>query len=134
VAATARDTEALDARAAVDTSATIRRVVQRMDEAVGAMQDSAQRLRTDADAVSVQIEQLHVDLQFQDRLNQVLGSVRDDVDRLHGVLDGPGPVPDPAAWLAALEAGYAMHEQRANHRAGAPAAGPQAGTGPVTFF
>lgn len=120
VAGTAQATAASDAEAARSAGDTIRRVIGRMELAVGSMEGASGRLVADAEEARRQIESLFVDFQFQDRINQVLTLVKDDIERLHGALDGEGG-PDalrPDAWLARLESGYAMSEQRSAHHAG----------------
>ncbi|QEL54216.1 hypothetical protein [Chromobacterium paludis] len=69
------------------------------------------------------IEEVLIHLQFQDRVNQILSHVQNDIWQLETLLhesleyrgdDLPEP-PDTEAWLSALKASYTTHEQRALH-------------------
>jgi hypothetical protein len=74
-----------------------------------------------------------VSFQFQDRVNQMLGVVQDDIDRLNTWVES-----DPVAttdahvqiWLERLAASYTMPEQMALHDPTHDAAGPRG----VEFF
>jgi methyl-accepting chemotaxis protein len=108
------------------------------------MQSAARDLVADAAAAHEQIQGLFVAFQYQDRVNQVLTLVRQDLERLQSMLDQPGHRDDqidPAAWLAELEKRYAMEEQRSQSPAGTSAArggksAPAAAPAPTetTFF
>jgi len=88
-------------------------------------------LRNSGDEVARAIEQVLVDLQFQDRVSQILSNVETDTRRFAAAI-GRDEVPEPAVWLARLEAGYTTSEQEQAHL-GAAAAVPEA-TSSVTFF
>jgi len=75
------------------------------------------------------LEEVLVDLQFQDRTGQILTCVRDDLRRLAEVASDSEP-PDLDAWLARLRSSYTTPEQT-TIRSGA--AGTDAGSS-VTFF
>jgi methyl-accepting chemotaxis protein len=87
----------------------------------GAEHDAA-----DAEAAQAQIQQLFIGFQFQDRMNQVLTLLRNDMDQLAQLLANPSTSAadlDAQAWLARLESRYAMAEQ--HHAPGrAPTAAP----------
>ncbi|NUU00398.1 chemotaxis protein [Herbaspirillum robiniae] len=55
-----------------------------------------------------------VNLQFQDRISQILDHVQRDIVRLHEAAGGPG-LPSPEQWLAELEKTYTTQEQRQVH-------------------
>jgi methyl-accepting chemotaxis protein len=115
VSSRAQATADADARAASQTRGDIDRVLERMDGALGSMQQASSALATDAAAAHAQIEGLFVAFQYQDRVNQVLTLVRQDLARLQEMLDAPAMNSeqlDPAGWLAALEQRYAMEDQR----------------------
>ncbi len=79
---------------------------------IGELGQSAEGLREQGRAIRSSIEQLIVSLQFQDRVNQVIGVVDGDLGRLHDTVT-EGRAPPPAAqWLDALQRHYTMPEQR----------------------
>lgn len=55
-----------------------------------------------------------VNLQFQDRISQILDHVQRDIQRLHEAAGDPG-LPAPEQWLAELEKTYTTQEQRQVH-------------------
>jgi len=71
-----------------------------------------------------------VDLQFQDRVSQILSHISQDVEKLRQQL-ATGERPDVQQWLSSLERSYTTHEQRNIHHGGDTAAANQSS---VTFF
>jgi hypothetical protein len=93
--------------------------------------DASQRLQVATQRLSNEMDLVFAGFQFQDRLNQMLGILQDDMNRLENWLenwleqpDSASP-PEVAEWLARLERTYTMDEQRAVHH-GTPTA-PSAG-------
>ncbi len=128
-----------DAALVRDTEGTIGRVVQRFDHVGSAMAQAARELEDNSAAVQARIEGVLVQLQFQDRVSQILEAVRADMARLaeqvagdEAALQGgrvPAPI-DAAAWVAALERTYTTLEQHARRLdADTACAG-----GDITFF
>jgi methyl-accepting chemotaxis protein len=84
-------------------------------------------------------EDVLTNLQFQDRVSQILSLVQNDVwqleTMLHQALNSeqglPAP-PDTQAWLSALKSSYTTHEQRALHSRESD--GKAAGPSDITFF
>ncbi len=79
--------------------------------------NSQRSLRDTGQQVQTEMERILVSLQSQDRLNQMLQSVTEDMQRLHAWLEGQ---PDEAAasahaWLERLESSYTMEEMRTSH-------------------
>ncbi|KUM04669.1 hypothetical protein KIF53_08810 [Chromobacterium subtsugae] len=78
-------------------------------------------------------------LQFQDRVNQILSHVQNDIWQLEAMLhealssedELPAP-PDTEAWLSALKSSYTTHEQRALHNRDGGDRPP--GPSDITFF
>lgn len=56
-----------------------------------------------------------VNLQFQDRISQILDHVQRDMTRLAGLLQNGEALPEGALWLAELEKTYTTVEQRQVH-------------------
>ena len=95
---------------------TIRAVVADVDSTVAQLHDRALDLRQHGEVVKVQVQQLMLAFQFQDRVHQILdqvnGSIADAVAQLQTAL-AEGRVPDAAEWAALLRAGYTTAEQHA---------------------
>ncbi|NVM75821.1 methyl-accepting chemotaxis protein [Duganella sp. SG902] len=123
-----------DQQSLANATATIERVVGDFRGASATLAAAAQHMRAHSAAVGQELEQVLVALQFQDRVSQILGQVRADMDKLerHLAPDAPpGPL-DPRRWLDDLAASYTAPEQHLRlARAAAPAAG---GADAVTFF
>ncbi|HUW37748.1 MAG TPA: methyl-accepting chemotaxis protein [Rhodocyclaceae bacterium] len=104
-----------------------------------ALVESSGILRSESATIKSQLAEALVQLQFQDRVSQILSHVRDSVKRLpphlaesrNGFAEGGMPVPvDASALIAELARSYATREERLNHGGSAEAA-DQSG---ITFF
>jgi methyl-accepting chemotaxis protein len=115
--AISRDYTQQDEKTLADAGQVIGQVIARFRSAASELADSSHTLRLESQGVGQEIAQVLVALQFQDRVSQVLGHVRDDLDKLKRGLDQQPPAAiDPAAWLDALARTYTMPEQHAIHR------------------
>ncbi len=102
----------------------------------------AEKMRTQGNIIRTDVENLLLNLQFQDRVSQILGLVDEDINRLHQSVeiangDGNGDVPTPAQWLHDLDGKYTMEDERAKGKLGATrqsAAGTMQPVEDVTFF
>jgi len=74
-------------------------------------QDS-ENMVANARVIRDDIEHLIIGMQFQDRVNQVMGVLDDDMARLGDALKRDSALPDAASWLQSLRATYTMREQR----------------------
>ena len=122
-----------------DSEAAIGSVVARFDRVGSAMAQAARALEEDSAAVQSRIEGVLVQLQFQDRVSQILEAVRTDMARLTAqvaedearLAGGRVPAPiDVAAWIAALERTYTTLEQHVRRAD----ANPASAGGDITFF
>ena len=122
-----------------DSEAAIGSVVGRFDRVGSAMTQAARALEEDSAAVQARIEGVLVQLQFQDRVSQILEAVRADMARLAAQVAedearlGGGRVPAPidvAAWIATLERTYTTLEQHVRRAD----ANPASAGGDITFF
>ena len=122
-----------------DSEAAIGSVVGRFDRVGSAMTQAARALEEDSAAVQSRIEGVLVQLQFQDRVSQILEAVRADMARLSAQVAedearlGGGRVPAPidvAAWIATLERTYTTLEQHVRRAD----ANPASAGGDITFF
>jgi methyl-accepting chemotaxis protein len=98
---------------------------------VEAMERQLGQLQSTGENVALGIEKILVDLQFQDRVSQMLSHIRDDAGRLSDALRD-GDLPDPQTWLSRLEKTYSTQEQEYAHT-GVAATGPEPSNS-VTFF
>lgn len=92
-----------------------------IDHVVADFRESALKLSATVDQlegenreVDREVCDILVNLQFQDRISQILDHVQQDIQRLHGAADASG-LPSPEQWLADLEKTYTTPEQRQMH-------------------
>ena len=113
--AATRDSSDEELRAQADASA--RRAIGGLLESVGQVSRSSRGLREAGAAVRSEVERVLMGFQAQDRLNQMLGSVSEDMLRLQQWVQQGGDLSSnqAAVWLARLEAGYTMEDQRTQH-------------------
>nr|WP_313483936.1 methyl-accepting chemotaxis protein [Pseudomonas sp.] len=99
---------------------TIESVLGRFSTITGQLRESADGLLNESAGIGQEINQVLVALQFQDRVSQILGQVRERMSALHDQLQqaehsGQPLTLDVKTWMADMERGYAMREQRQNH-------------------
>ena len=132
------DEQAVRGSNAIATSEqTIRAVVADVDGAVAQLHERAADLRQRGEAVKVQVQQLMLAFQFQDRVHQILdqvnGSIHSAVGRLQAAL-ADGRMPDAAEWAALLRTGYTTMEQQALHNGTGQAPPMATASTETTFF
>lgn len=122
----------------------IRDVLAQFQGLTGSLADSAAFLRDESVGIQAEVNDALVQLQFQDRVSQVLAHVRDNITRMPDVVqdhcdacerDGDLQPLEAAGLLQELEATYAMASERDIHKA--PADGKAAAPAPqneITFF
>jgi methyl-accepting chemotaxis protein len=107
------------------------------------LNESVNVLRQESQLIQGEISEVLVTLQFQDRVSQVLGHVRDDQNKLsQTVADGEQqlangqvvPAIDTKAWLDALASTYTTQEQYTMHSGGAGQAVTPDTSNEITFF
>jgi len=115
--AIARQQVEADANTVRLAEASIGGVVTSFESAAQNLVASAKLLQTEGAGVREDISLLLVDLQFQDRMSQILRQVMSDMTKLEGALDDAtrAGTLDADEWLRAMESTYATHEQRVNH-------------------
>jgi methyl-accepting chemotaxis protein len=106
-------------------------IVGRFQATADALEASVAALRQEQATVDADIQEVLVNLQFQDRVQQIVNHVLDDIARAESAAAGKAP-PDAEAWLELLSSTYTTLEQQALHR-GAKSAAPVA-TSEITFF
>ncbi len=126
-----------DGEAISRSEQTIKQVLARFGEVTTRLAGASEMLQDESKGIRNEIAELLVALQFQDRVSQILGHVRANLDKLHQHLDECDAAGkdkyrmDASAWLSEMELNYAMAEQRAIHQ-GAEAVA--AGGEDITFF
>jgi methyl-accepting chemotaxis protein len=121
----------------------ISEVLDSLRAATGAISDASDLLLGESRGIKGEIDDALMQLQFQDRVSQIMSHVRHNIERLPAALtaepgrDTPAAL-DAAPLLAELESTYAMAEERTVHQRGQqgqqdePAAKPAAAE--ITFF
>ncbi|CAN5693890.1 methyl-accepting chemotaxis protein [soil metagenome] len=96
----------------------------------------ADRMRSQGNIIRGDIEQLMVNLQFQDRVSQIMTVIDTDMQRMQGTACGADTAPPPAEWLQSLEGEYTMDDQRCHQSANEPefAEPPAQQSASVDFF
>jgi len=92
---------------------------------------SAEIMQEEGNGIRVEIEDMLVALQFQDRTSQILAQVSSSLNELKESLGQNGANLDATAWLEKMEMGYAMLEQRLNH---VGQSGTETVESDITFF
>lgn len=124
------------------SESTIQSVLSQFQQATHALAESTEHLQRHSQHVQGEIGETLVHLQFQDRISQIMGHVRHNMEQLPAQLQAladqhaqgqPLGAVDVASLLQALESTYAMADERAVHRG--QAAKPQTQTDDeITFF
>ncbi len=126
-----------DSNSVSTSESSIQRVLERFKNVTHRLAESAEMLQQESFGIRDEMTEVLVNLQFQDRVSQILTHVRDNIDDLHAHLQQASQTPDqPLAidaptWLARMEATYATDEQRNTHRGGS---GATQQSQEITFF
>ena len=110
---------------------TIHQVISRFGAAAQELSSSTAHLEGVNATVRAQVADTLVDLQFQDRISQILAAVIADMEKFVARLDGHPSSLDVDRWLAELATTYTTLEQGAIHH-GHQAQGPTESD--ITFF
>lgn len=114
-------------------------VVQDVLDHMRNLSTEAETMLERGNVIRGQVERLIVSLQFQDRVNQVISVIDNDIQRLNGQITDGGALPEADAWLADLKQQYTMREQRQVQAASGSVKPSKAGAAPqasrkVVFF
>ena len=132
----ATQSTARDARVIQQSEATINHVVKQVDNTVSQLHARAAEQSAQGARVKLQVEQMLVAFQFQDRVQQIVDQVRQSMQAAMSALAvaaREGRAPGAAEWQALLAAGYTTDEQRTARRGHAAATAPAASV-ETTFF
>ncbi|WP_422766104.1 methyl-accepting chemotaxis protein [Pseudomonas hefeiensis] len=126
-----------DSQSVTVSEDSIQRVLERFKSVTGRLAESADLLQQESFGIRDELTEVLVNLQFQDRVSQILSHVRDNIEDLHVHMQQASQSPDQAVsidarqWLARMETTYATEEQRRNHHGGS---GAQQNSQEITFF
>jgi methyl-accepting chemotaxis protein len=126
-----------DSHSVAESENSIQVVLERFQNITGRLAESADLLKQESYGIRDEMTEVLVNLQFQDRVSQILSHVRDNMQALHEHLLQASQAPDqPVAvdarqWLARMEATYATDEQRRLHHGEAAV---QQNSQDITFF
>ena len=110
---------------------TIQEVIARFGAAAETLSQSTGQVQAVNARVQVEVSDTLVQLQFQDRVGQILQNVVQDMGKFSARLDGNPTAVDVDRWLEELARTYTTSEQNAIHR-GQSAALPAETE--ITFF
>jgi methyl-accepting chemotaxis protein len=122
-----------DQREVKSSEANIGAVLDRFTQSTSQFAETAQRSMEQSRAIKGEVEESLVQLQFQDRVSQILAQVVSSIGQMTewAGSDVAPPQADERAQIAQMLGSYATEEQRRNHQGLAvDAVAPQA----VTFF
>ena len=130
-----------DERAVNESETLLNNALERHQQVADSLTHSADLLQQEGSTMKDEISDILVALQFQDRVSQILASLIQDLERLHGHVAElqAGGVSDINAeqWLAEMHLGYTTDEQRRNHGNAAGAGSAPAAAADddeITFF
>ncbi|WP_422630805.1 methyl-accepting chemotaxis protein [Pseudomonas mucidolens] len=126
-----------DSQSVAASENSIQLVLARFQNITGRLAESADLLKQESYGIRDEMTEVLVNLQFQDRVSQILSHVRDNMHALHDHLLQASQAPDQAVgvdarqWLERMEATYATDEQRRTHHGKAAV---QQNSQDITFF
>ncbi|AKJ27668.1 methyl-accepting chemotaxis protein [Caldimonas brevitalea] len=121
---------------------TIGEVLEQFRGVTDGLVTSSEQIKQESLGIKAEVSEALVQLQFQDRLSQILSHVKTSIEQLPSELEaqhaasvsqGALRAPDAQALLTALESSYAMADERERHHGNIPAAAPTPAE-EVTFF
>ncbi|WDO03000.1 methyl-accepting chemotaxis protein [Aeromonas allosaccharophila] len=139
----AENAAARDHASALNSEQTIEQVLARFRHATDSLAESASLLQNESTDIHREISSVIVSLQFQDRVNQILSHVRQNMESLSSHLiaseqhsNSSGPIQiDANRWLAEMELSYATDEQRnIHHGRTTRSTKAQPSSADITFF
>lgn len=108
----------------------VNKVLSELTEGIAQLEQCIALLQGSSRDVEYTVNEVLVDLQFQDRVSQIVSHITLDMQRLRGHLHDVTP-PDSKAWLQTLESSYTTSEQSRIHSGDSRAQVEQSS---VTFF
>ncbi|MFE8070313.1 methyl-accepting chemotaxis protein [Marinobacteraceae bacterium S3BR75-40.1] len=108
---------------------TIGSVFEQFEGAVQGLAESSEHMEHNARDVQHTIQGIVMNLQFQDRIEQILEHVQSDLERLQSQLRDDQPVTDREQWLQRFRASFTTREEREGSRSAT-----RASEDSLTFF
>ncbi|MFT4101718.1 MAG: methyl-accepting chemotaxis protein [Burkholderiaceae bacterium] len=130
-----------DAQTMLESEQRIREVIGQFGDLTGSMRDVVEAMRSESRGIKAEVDEAIFQLQFQDRIGQVMAHVRQNIELLPDLqrrnavaCERAGrPVPlDPQPLLTELASTYAMVDEHRIHEGRTPAAA--SADNEVTFF
>lgn len=91
-------------------------VVQEVLDQVRMLGTATEKMRSQGQIIRRDVENLLVNLQYQDRVNQIIDVIQGDIARLiEQVAQRHAQIPSAKVWLADLSKNYTMDEERRSH-------------------
>lgn len=127
----------------VKSEASIAQVLEQFQHSSESILQSAQVLEHESAAVQTSVEEVLVNLQFQDRVSQILGHVIDNMEKLVGAIADqearlrhgePVITIDANEWLRSLQKTYTTLEQVDVHRGSGSTQSKGSNNSEITFF
>jgi methyl-accepting chemotaxis protein len=137
VLASAQESAGREDQAVAQANAEVQAVLDDLLTMLSGLRDSSAELERAAVGIRADVSESLVNLQFQDRVGQILEHLRDSIDHFPAVVAeaderaAEGRPLDPDAVLDKLAANYTMAEEHEAHKSGAPTAVSQS---EITFF
>lgn len=97
-----------------NSRAMIDRVLAELGQAATTLAATVDQMAAENRAVDQEVGEILVNLQFQDRISQILDQLQGDIARMQGSAPETS-LPSPQQWLAELEQTYTTPEQRQVH-------------------
>ncbi|WP_081609312.1 methyl-accepting chemotaxis protein [Zestomonas thermotolerans] len=113
----------------------VAQIIGDFDQTASMLQESLSELQQERQLVESEINQLVMHLQFQDRVDQIMGHLGDDMQHLGQALetlDENGQLPSVADWLERLKSTYTTLEQHELHDGRSTASANTSSS--ITFF
>lgn len=132
-----------DAEMVQKSEQTIARVLSQFGDATSNLSSSTEMLRHESQEIGGEIANVLVNLQFQDRVSQMLMHVRNDLSKLEGRIEDTKreraagnelAAMDARVWLSELAQTYTMPEQHAAHGGEQVMAAENSNDSDITFF
>ena len=131
-----------DSQVLEQASETVGSVVSQFEQVTVPLHSASAQIIENTHQVSSSLNNAVVHFQFQDRVSQVLGHVRDSLDQLGGQIGQGIEHVDVSALMRELERNYTMAEERVNHGGGSKKSNKQvsvsqanpAASDDLTFF
>lgn len=105
---------------------------------IRALGAESEKLRSQGGVIRAEVENLLLNLQFQDRISQILSLVDENIALMQQTVEtDPRNLPTPAQWLHDLDSKYTMEDERALGKQAAghgPAGAGQSNDDEITFF